>query len=148
MDTLDPKTKKEIIKRNTPKSPVVRDMLLAFLFGGGICLFSEGIRNLYLFLGAEAEAAQLFTTLTVVLIGGILTAVGGFDRVARHAGAGTLVPITGFSNSVVSSAIDAASEGYISGVGTKIFTDAGPVILYATVAGVIYGVIYYLIGFI
>lgn len=148
MDTLDPKTKKEIIKRNTPKSPVVRDMLLAFLFGGGICLFSEGIRNLYLFLGAEAEAAQLFTTLTVVLIGGILTAVGGFDRVARHAGAGTLVPITGFSNSVVSSAIDAASEGYISGVGTKIFTVAGPVILYATVAGVIYGVIYYLIGFI
>ncbi len=148
MDTLDPKTKKEIIKRNTPKSPVVRDMLLAFLFGGGICLFSEGIRNLYLFLGAGAEAAQLFTTLTVVLIGGILTAVGGFDRVARHAGAGTLVPITGFSNSVVSSAIDAASEGYISGVGTKIFTVAGPVILYATVAGVIYGVIYYLYGFI
>lgn len=148
MDTLDPKTKKEIIKRNTPKSPVVRDMLLAFLFGGGICLFSEGIRNLYLFLGAVAEAAQLFTTLTVVLIGGILTAVGGFDRVARHAGAGTLVPITGFSNSVVSSAIDAASEGYISGVGTKIFTVAGPVILYATVSGVIYGVIYYLIGFI
>ena len=148
MDTLDPKTKKEIIKRNTPKSPVVRDMLLAFLFGGGICLFSEGIRNLYLFLGAGAEAAQLFTTLTVVLFGGILTAVGGFDRVARHAGAGTLVPITGFSNSVVSSAIDAASEGYISGVGTKIFTVAGPVILYATVAGVIYGVIYYLYGFI
>ena len=147
MDTLDPKTKKEIIKRNTPKSPVVRDMLLAFLFGGGICLFSEGIRNLYLFLGAGAEAAQLFTTLTVVLIGGILTAVGGFDRLARHAGAGTLVPITGFSNSVVSSAIDASSEGYVSGVGTKIFTVAGPVILYATVAGVIYGIIYYLVGF-
>lgn len=148
MDTLDQKTKKEIIKRNTPKSPVVRDMLLAFLFGGGICLFAEGVRGLYLFLGADTEAAQLFTTLTVVLLGGILTAVGGFDRVARHAGAGTLVPITGFSNSVVSSAIDAASEGYISGVGTKIFAVAGPVILYATVAGVIYGVIYYLVGFI
>lgn len=147
MDRLDPKTKKEIIKRNTPKSPVFKDSLLAFIFGGGICLFAEGMRNLYLYLTSDKELSQLLATLTVVLIGGILTAVGGFDRVARHAGAGTLVPITGFSNSVVSSAIDASSEGYICGVGTKIFTVAGPVILYATVAGIIYGIIYYLVGF-
>lgn len=147
MDTLDPKTKKEIIKRNTPKSPVVKNTLLAFIIGGAICLFAEGARNLYLYLTSDKELSQLLATLTVVLIGGILTAVGGFDRLARHAGAGTLVPITGFSNSVVSSAIDASSEGYVSGVGTKIFTVAGPVILYATVAGVIYGIIYYLVGF-
>ncbi len=147
MDTLDPKKKKEIIKRNTPKSPVVKNTLLAFIIGGAICLFAEGARNLYLYLTSDKELSQLLATLTVVLIGGILTAVGGFDRLARHAGAGTLVPITGFSNSVVSSAIDASSEGYVSGVGTKIFTVAGPVILYATVAGVIYGIIYYLVGF-
>ena len=147
MDTLDPKTKKEIIKRNTPKSPVVKNTLLAFIIGGAICLFAEGARNLYMYLTSDKELSQLLATLTVVLIGGILTAVGGFDRLARHAGAGTLVPITGFSNSVVSSAIDASSEGYVSGVGTKIFTVAGPVILYATVAGVIYGIIYYLVGF-
>ena len=144
---MDKKTYARYVAARAPRSPIVQNCIHAFLVGGGICLFAEGARNLYLYLTSDKELSQLLATLTVVLIGGILTAVGGFDRLARHAGAGTLVPITGFSNSVVSSAIDASSEGYVSGVGTKIFTVAGPVILYATVAGVIYGIIYYLVGF-
>ena len=92
------------------------------------------------------DDSTLLASLTIILLSGLATALGFFDRIGRHAGAGTLVPISGFSNSVVSGAIDSQSEGYISGVGIKIFSVAGPVILYATVSGVIYGLIIYIIG--
>lgn len=144
MQGLNEKEKSAIIKKCTPKSRVVKNTLSAFFVGGGICLFAELLRRLYIYLGESEENAGIFATLSIVLIGGIFTALGIFDRLARHAGAGTLVPITGFSNSVVSSAIDSASEGYILGVGSKIFTVAGPVILYATVSGVVYGLLYYI----
>jgi len=147
MNGITPEEKKQIIKRNTPKSNLAVDCIKAFLIGGLICLGAEGLRSLYLYLTSDKELSQLLSTLTVVLIGATLTAVGIFDRFARHAGAGTLVPITGFSNSIVSSAIDAASEGYVIGLGTKIFSVAGPVILYATVMSVIYGAVYYIIGY-
>lgn len=145
MQPLSEKEKKALIKKCTPKSRVVKNTAVAFVVGGGICLFAELLRRLYIYLGASDDEGSLLATLSIVLVGGVLTAFGLFDRFARHAGAGTLVPITGFSNSVVSSAIDSVSEGYILGVGSKIFTVAGPVILYATVSGIVYGLVYFII---
>lgn len=135
---------KKYAKAHAPKSPVVKDTVKAFLFGGFICALSQGIRMLYLrFLDVDVEIASALASSTLALIAIILTAIGVFDNIAKHAGAGTLVPITGFANSVAAPAIDAKSEGFVLGVGAKIFTVAGPVLLYGTVAGVIYGVIYY-----
>ncbi len=145
MQGLNEKDKRAIIKKCTPKSRVVKNTLTAFLVGGGICLFAELLRRLYIYLGTGEEEGSILATLSVILVGGICTAFGFFDRLARHAGAGTLVPITGFSNSIVSSAIDSVSEGYILGVGAKIFTVAGPVIFYAAVSGVVYGLIYFIL---
>ena len=144
MTALNGVDKKAIIKKCTPKSPTVKNTVKAFLVGGSICLIAELLRRLYIRLGQDAETAQIYATLSIVFLGAVLTAVGVFDRFARHGGAGTLVPITGFSNSVISSAIDSQSEGYILGVGKGIFTVAGPVILYAVVSGTVYGLIYFI----
>lgn len=136
---------KKYAKAHAPKSPVVKNSVKAFLFGGLICVLSQGARMLYMRLwNIEVELASALASITLALIAVILTAVGVFDNIAKHAGAGTLVPITGFANSVASPAIDAKSEGFILGVGAKIFTVAGPVLLYGTVAGVLYGIIYYI----
>lgn len=146
MKQLTKNEKLEIIKRHTPKSKTLRNCILAGLIGGTICLVAELSRRLYLYLGVNKDDSTLLASLTIILLSGLATALGFFDRIGRHAGAGTLVPISGFSNSVVSGAIDSQSEGYISGVGIKIFSVAGPVILYATVSGVIYGLIIYIIS--
>ena len=118
----------------------------AFLIGGFICALGQGLRNLYLYLGAWEQDASTLVSISLIFIASILTGLGIFDNIARIAGAGTLVPITGFANAVVSPAIDTKSEGYIFGVGAKIFTIAGPVILYGSLSGVIYGIIYYFTG--
>lgn len=144
MATLSARDKKALIKKCTPKSRVVKNTAKAFVTGGAVCLIAELLKRLYIYIGADDEAGSLYATLSIVLVGGVLTAIGIFDRIARHGGAGTLVPITGFSNSIVASAIDSASEGYILGVGKGIFTVAGPVLLYATVAGIVYGLIYFI----
>ena len=144
MKTLSDKDKKALIKQCTPRSKTVKNTAKAFVTGGSICLVAELLKRLYIYIGADDEMGSLYATLSIVLIGGVLTAIGIFDRFARHGGAGTLVPITGFSNSVVASAIDSASEGYVLGVGKGIFTVAGPVLLYATVSGVVYGLIYFI----
>ena len=121
----------------------MKNMLLAFLFGGIICALGEALRHLYLSLGIERDMAPVYVSVTVILIGATLTLFGVFDRIARYAGAGTLVPITGFSNAITSQAIDAKSEGLVLGIGSKIFTVSGPVILFGISAGVIYGIIYF-----
>ena len=144
MKILSDKDKKALIKQCTPRSKTVKNTAKAFVTGGTICLVAELLKRLYIYIGADDEMGSLYATLSIVLIGGVLTAIGIFDRFARHGGAGTLVPITGFSNSVVASAIDSASEGYVLGVGKGIFTVAGPVLLYATVSGVVYGLIYFI----
>ena len=143
--------KKETYKKYTdaraPKSPLGRDCLRAFLVGGLICTLGQGLTDVYTKLcGLPREDAGTLTAATLVLIAAILTGLGVFDRIAKFAGAGTLVPITGFANAVVSPAIDAKSEGVILGVGAKIFSVAGPVLLYATLAGTAYGVIYWLVS--
>ena len=105
MATLSARDKKALIKKCTPKSRVVKNTAKAFITGGTVCLIAELLKRLYIYIGADDEAGSLYATLSIVLVGGVLTAIGIFDRIARHGGAGTLVPITGFSNSIVASAI-------------------------------------------
>ena len=143
----DPKTYRRYAKSRAQKSPLWRDMAIAFFSGGAVCLFAEGVRNMLLYFMPQLakETVGMFVSMLLIAIAVVLTACGHFDDIARHCGAGTLVPITGFANAVASSAIDAKSEGFILGVGAKIFQIAGPVILYGVSASVVYGVIYYII---
>ena len=126
------------------KSPLFGDCLKAFLIGGTICTFGEILRETYEYLGATQENAGMLTSVTLVFITALLTGLGIFDNIAKRAGGGTLVPITGFANAVSAAAIDNKTEGFILGVGAKIFTIAGPVILYGISSGVVYGVIYWI----
>lgn len=134
--------KQELISKYSPRSRILRDCALAFIFGGVICVGGELLSRLYLSLGLEREAASLLVTVSLILLASLATGLGIFDRLAKYAGAGTLVPVTGFSNAVVSEAMDSASEGVVLGVGAKIFTVAGPVILFGLASGVLYGIIY------
>lgn len=143
---MSPETYKKYADARAPKSPIVKDCLRAFLVGGLICAAAEGLSQLYAnACGMSREDAGLLTSATLVLVTVVLTGLGVFDRLARFAGAGTLIPITGFANAVVSPAIDSHSEGLVLGVGAKIFSVAGPVLLYGTLAGSAWGVIYYII---
>ena len=131
------------IKRHAPHSPLLKDCFFAFISGGFICFTGELLASLFIYLIGDRDTAYLLVTVFFIVLASLLTALGIFDRIARFSGAGTLLPVTGFSNSVTSSAIDSRSEGLILGVGSKIFTVAGPVILYSTIAGTLYGVIYF-----
>lgn len=144
---LDKKQYKKYAAAHAPKSPLVRDCLRAFWVGGAICTLGQGLTQLYRDgLGMVRDEASALTSVTLVFFAVLLTAFGVFDRIARYAGAGTLVPITGFANAVASPAIDSRAEGLVLGVGAKIFTVAGPVLLYGTLAGALYGVIYFIGG--
>lgn len=134
----------EYVKEKSPNSPLWTDMLKAFLVGGLICCIGQGIINGYSAWGLMEEEASTATSITLVFIGALLTGFGVYDSIAKFAGAGTLVPITGFSNSVVASALEFKSEGYITGTAAKMFIIAGPVIVYGTAASVVYGIIYWL----
>jgi len=109
-------------------------------------MIGQAFHDLYLFLSIDEETVKILVPVTLITVSALATGIGVFDRLAKHAGAGTLVPITGFANSVVAPAIDNKAEGLIPGLGAKIFIISGPVILYGTLAGVIYGVIYYIAG--
>ena len=141
---MDSKDKKELIKKHSPSSKLFKNSFLAFLFGGLICVVGQLFSELYSYLGCDEKTSGMLVTITLIFLAALLTGLGIFDKIARHAGAGTLVPVTGFSNAVVSEAMDSKSEGYVLGVGAKIYTVAGPVILYGLLSGVIYGLIYYL----
>ncbi len=140
---FDKENYKKFADAHAKSSPIVKNCLHAFLVGGGICAFAQGLIFIYSALGLSEDNAGLLTSVTLVFIAAVLTGFGVFDKLARFAGAGTLVPITGFANAVVSPAIDARAEGLVLGVGAKIFTVAGPVLLYGTLAGTLYGVIYW-----
>ena len=142
----DKKTYRKYAKRRAPKSPTLKNSAFAFLVGGTLCALAELLFHLYLYIGISGEITKTLVPVTFIVIAGLLTGIGVFDDVARFAGAGTLVPITGFANAVVASAIDDKSEGFILGVGAKMFTVAGPVIVYGTLSSAIYGVIYWLFG--
>lgn len=143
---MDLNVKKELIKKHSPKSKILKNSLFAFIFGGLICVVGQILSELYFYIGVEKETAGILVTISLIFIAALLTALGVFDKIARYAGAGTLVPVTGFSNAVVSQAMDAKSEGCVLGVGAKIYTVAGPVILFGLLSGVVYGLIYYIYG--
>ena len=141
---MNEKEYNEYVEKRAKKSPILKNCLFAFLFGGTICTLGQGFFHLYTFLGINELNSRTLVSITLIFIACLVTAFGVFDKIAKIAGAGTLVPITGFANAVCSQAIDTKSEGFIIGVGAKIFTIAGPAILYGTLTGSIYGVIYYI----
>ena len=143
---MTPQEYQAYVKQKEPKSPIVKDVLLAFVIGGAICVVGQLIHNGWSRLGLGEEDAGTATSCSLVLLSALLTGLGWYSRLARFAGAGTLVPITGFANSVVSPAIDFKREGLITGMAVKMFTIAGPVIVYGTLASVIYGVVLMLLG--
>ena len=134
----------EYIKKKQPRSPLSMDMLRAFLVGGLICAGGEGLRTLYISLGLDTESAGTAVSISLVFLGALLTGLGLYDDIARFGGAGTLVPITGFANSVVAPALEFKTEGFVTGTGAKMFIISGPVITYGISASVVYGLIYYL----
>ncbi|MBE6558114.1 MAG: stage V sporulation protein AC [Ruminococcaceae bacterium] len=142
---MNKETYKKYAEARAPRSPILKNCIRAFLVGGLICTLGQGLRDIYTRLcGMNREDAGTLTAVTLVFVAVLLTGFGIFDRIAKFAGAGTLVPITGFANAVASPAIDSQSEGWVLGVGAKIFTVAGPVLLYGTLAGAVYGVIYWI----
>lgn len=145
MANITPKEYNQMSENVSPKSKGLLNFFKAYAIGGTICLIGEVFLKLYSYFGFDEVISGAWTSVTLILISAILTGLGVYEKIAKHGGAGTLVPITGFANAVVSSAIENRSEGYVLGVGTKIFTIAGPVILYGTVASVIYGIVYYYI---
>lgn len=133
-----------LVKEMSPRSPIWRDCLNAFWIGGLICALGQLIMNGYVALGLEKEAAGTAMSMTLVALSALLTGLSLYDDIAKRAGAGTLVPITGFANAIAAPAIEFKTEGFILGVGAKMFTIAGPVIVYGVSASVIYGFIYWL----
>ncbi len=132
------------VQRLAPKSPIWKDLLNAFWTGGLICVLGQLIQNGWAAAGLDKEAAGSATAISLIFLSAVLTALSVYNCIAKFAGAGTLVPITGFAKSVVSPAMEDRSEGLVTGMAAKMFTIAGPVIVYGTVASVLYGVIYWL----
>lgn len=133
------------VDKKSPDSKIWGNLLRAFLVGGGICTVGQIIYNIYVKLGLKAENAEAFTPITMVFLGALLTGLKVYDDLAKIGGAGTLVPITGFANAVVSPALEFKSEGYIMGMSAKMFAIAGPVIVFGVITSVVYGIIYCLI---
>ena len=141
---IEKKTYKKYASAHAPTSPIIKDCTMAFLIGGLICAVGQGLLLLYRdALGISQKDAGTLVSVTLIFVAALLSGLGLFEKIAKRAGGGTLVPITGFANSVVSPAIDSKAEGLVLGVGAKIFTVAGPVLLYGTLAGAIWGVIYW-----
>lgn len=134
----------EYVEKKTKNSPLLTDCIRAFLFGGAICTLGEGIRELLLYFKVPSEDTKIWLPIIMIFLGAALTGFGIYDTLAKYGGAGTSIPITGFSNSIVSSAMEFKREGFILGVGVKMFTIAGPVIVYGVVASVIYGIVYWI----
>lgn len=134
----------KLVSQKAPKSPILKDCLWAFFVGGFICALGQFLLEGYKMSELDLESAKTLVSVTLIFISAALTAIGVFDKIAKRAGAGTLVPITGFANAVVSPAIEYRAEGFILGVGAKMFTIAGPVIVYGVTASVVYGLIYWI----
>lgn len=133
----------KLVKEISPPSPVGKDCLVAFLVGGLICTLGQGLTALYSSV-LDKQSAATATSMTLVALSALLTGLSLYDDIAKAAGAGTLVPITGFANAISAPAVEFKTEGFILGVGAKMFTIAGPVIVYGLSASVVYGIIYYL----
>lgn len=143
---MTPQEYKAYVASKAKKSPILRDTVLAFCIGGAICVLGQLIQNGWAAAGLDKEAAGTATSCSLVFLSALLTGLNLYNKLARFGGAGTLVPITGFANAVVSPAIDFKSEGLITGMAAKMFLVAGPVIVFGTAASVVYGVILMLLG--
>lgn len=136
----------KLVKQASPNSKMLKNCLCAFLVGGAICTLGQGLLTWYYGLGMDKTASGALTSITLIGLAILLTACHVFDRIAKFAGAGTLVPITGFANAMASPAMEFKAEGFILGVGAKMFSIAGPVIVYGVVASMVYGAILLLLG--
>ena len=134
-----------LVKQRAGKSPLGRDMAWAFLVGGAICALGQYLLNLYQRLGLDQDGAGAATSITLIGAAALLTGLGWFDKLAKRAGAGTLVPIIGFANAMVSPALEFKTEGLVTGTAAKLFTVAGPVLVFGISASVVYGVVYFLL---
>ena len=134
----------KLVQDLAPKSPIWKDCLMAFVVGGLICTIGQLIMNGYTALGLDKTDAGTATSMTLVALSALLTGLSLYDNIAKHAGAGTLVPITGFANSIAAPAVEFKTEGFVLGVGAKMFQISGPVIVYGVSASVVYGFIYWI----
>lgn len=144
MDMSNEEYKKYVARKAKP-SPIGKNIVWAFLVGGLICVVGQGLMDLYQFWGLDQEKAGTAVSVTLIVVTALLTGLGVFDDIAKHAGAGTLVPITGFANAVVSPAMEFKSEGFVTGTAVKLFTVAGPVLVFGISASVIYGLILWML---
>lgn len=142
---ISPKQYDKIVKKNSPNSKCFTNSLKAFFIGGGFCLLGQILINIYTKLGLDEKQSKTLCSVTLIILGIFLTAIGVYDKMARQGGAGTLVPITGFANAMSSPAIEFKEEGFITGLGAKLFIIAGPVIVYSTCASIIYGAILWIL---
>lgn len=140
---MDASQYKEFADKKAPRSPIWKNCIKAFLIGGAICLLGEVLLKIYMSLGMGNEEAGALVSVSLIFLSMLFTGLGLYPKLAKHGGAGTLVPITGFANAVASSSIEARSEGYVMGVGAKLFTIAGPVIVYGITASAVAGLCYY-----
>ena len=134
------------LKSIAPRSPLAKNVALAFLVGGGICCVGQAATDLWRSMGLDAQSASTAASITLVFLSALATGLGLYHRLARFAGAGTLVPITGFANAVASPAVDFRTEGVVTGTAVKMFTVAGPVIVFGTAASVLYGLLLWALG--
>ena len=138
----------DYVKKRSPASPMGKNVLRAFLIGGLICCIGQALLNGYDMLGLSEENAATAASITLIFIGALLTGLGVYDKLAKIAGAGTLVPITGFANSVAAPALEFKAEGFVTGMAVKMFSIAGPVIVFGTAAGVVYGLVLWILSII
>lgn len=141
---MDKKAYSKLVNKVSPPSPKGRDFLSAFIIGGLICVIGQLFREWFLYLDLDDKTTGMCVSVILIFSAALLTGLQLFEKIAKHAGAGTLVPITGFANAVVSPAIEFKPEGYVLGIGVKMFSVAGPVITYGVVASVVYGVVYWI----
>lgn len=139
--TVSKKDYKTMAEKASPPTKWGTNLIKAFLFGGLICTIGQGLLHLYSYFGADEKTASTFVSITLIFLSAFLTALHVYDNIAKQAGAGTLVPITGFANSIVSPAMEFKNEGYVIGIGGKMFVIAGPVLVYGTAASILYGLI-------
>jgi len=141
---LNKQTYQNYIEKKSPNSPVVKDTIWAYCIGGAICAVGQGILNAWKLTGMSESSCAAATTATLIFLGALFTGLGLYDKLAKRAGAGTIVPVTGFSNAVVSAALEFKSEGFIMGMAANMFKIAGPVLVFGTVGSVAYGIIYWI----
>lgn len=135
-----------MLEEKSPNSPLVKDILWAAVIGGLICTGGQGVLNLWKTAGLTELDAATATSITLIFIGALLTGLGWYDKLAKHAGAGTIVPITGFANAITAPAMEFRSEGLVLGLAAKMFAIAGPVLVYGITASVIYGLLLVFFG--